>query len=182
MRVRDWQDLLSDVVDAEAAAGEWRAVAGSRSGGIGEDLYLGHPAVGLYQLKTYAKNPFEVKGVGARIARHLDDEIAGHLPEQARGRFAIQQPPRNKSDAETKARRLEEIVNAHADAPTSPADFFGDVMSALEAPAYGPVDYDARNRPDRLGDLAATFEEPDSILDTELDELIDEDGIDRGFG
>lgn len=43
MRVRDWQDIVSDVVDSDADPDDWRAVAGDRASGLGEDLYLGHP-------------------------------------------------------------------------------------------------------------------------------------------
>lgn len=35
MRVRDWQDILKDVVESDADAGGWRAVAGDRNGGVG---------------------------------------------------------------------------------------------------------------------------------------------------
>ena len=182
MRVRDWQDLLTEVVESDAEAADWRAVAGSRRRGIGEDLFLGHPSIGLFQLKTYAKNPFEVKGVGSKVARSLDDEIGSYLPREAGGRFAVQSPPTDEDDARTKARRVEETIKAHAEAPTTPEDLFGDVMSALDSPAYGPVEYGQTERPEGLAALAGTFEEADELLDAELDDLIDDDGIGRGFG
>ena len=40
MRVRDWQDILEDVVESDADPGGWRAVAGDRRGGPGEDMFL----------------------------------------------------------------------------------------------------------------------------------------------
>ena len=67
MRVRDWQDILADVTDAGVDPDGWRAVAGDRRDGLGEDLYLGHPNAGVYALKTYAKNPTELRGVGGRV-------------------------------------------------------------------------------------------------------------------
>lgn len=51
-------------------------------GGVGEDMYLAHPRAGVFFLKTYAKNPYEVRGVGTRVARNLDDEIGSFLPNQ----------------------------------------------------------------------------------------------------
>jgi len=57
MRVRDWDDILADVASDSTDPDGWRAVAGSRREGLGEDLYFGHPSVGVYHLKTYAKNP-----------------------------------------------------------------------------------------------------------------------------
>lgn len=182
MRVRDWQDLVSDVVDRDVDPADWRAVAGPRQRGIGEDLYLAHPAVGLYQLKTYAKNPFEVRGLGGRLARSLDDEIEPLLPAEAPGRFAVQQPPSDQDEAEQTARRVEETVKAHAEAPSEPDDLFTDLMEALESPAYGPLEYDSYDRSSRLDEFAATFQDADALLDSEFEDLVEDDGVNRGFG
>ncbi|MFC4553364.1 MULTISPECIES: hypothetical protein [Halorussus] len=182
MRIREWQDIVDDVTDERVDPEGWRAVGGTRSGGVGEDLYLGHPRGGLYLLKTYAKNPYDVRGVGARVARKLDDEIGTFLPEKDReARFAVQRPPEGEEDAERKARHLSEVVKAHADAPTTPNDFFDDLMEALDSPAFGPIDYDFADRPDNVEDLSERFEEAEDLLNAELDDLIDEDEVGRGF-
>jgi hypothetical protein len=55
MRVRDWDDILQDVVESDADPAGWRAVGGDRRDGIGEDLYLAHPGVGTFQLKLREK-------------------------------------------------------------------------------------------------------------------------------
>ena len=91
MRVRDWDDIVADVVESGAEPEGWRAVAGDRANGLGEDLYLGHPNSGVFHLKTYAKNPFEVHGVGTQVARRLDDELGTFFPESSdTSRFAVQ--------------------------------------------------------------------------------------------
>ncbi len=82
MRVRNWQDIIDDVMDSNADPGGWRAVGGDRAGGIGEDMYIGHPAAGVSQLKTYAKNPMSVQGVGSQIARKIDDDIEPLFPNE----------------------------------------------------------------------------------------------------
>ncbi|WP_424006182.1 hypothetical protein [Haloferax denitrificans] len=192
MRVRDWQDILSEVVDdgRDRDPDAWRAVAGSRRRSLGEDLFLAHPDAGVYQLKTYAKNPYEVRGVGARVARRVDDGLDPLFPrrrgdgehdENDAGRFAVQRPPEDESQAESIARRLEETVKVHADAPTTADDFFTDVMEALDSPAFGPMDYEFDARPDRLDDLADEFTDADELLSSDLDDLIESDGVDRGF-
>ena len=182
MRVRDWQDILEDVVESDADPGDWRAVGGDRANGIGEDLYFGHPAVGVFQLKTYVKNPYEVQGVGAEVARKIDDELDPLFPEEPgeSGMFGVRQGVADEDEAEQAATRLEEVVKAHADAPTTPDAFFEDVMDAVESPAYGPMEYDQYGRPDQVEDLADTFEGAEELLDAELDDLIDEN-VDRGF-
>jgi hypothetical protein len=184
MRVRDWQDILADVTDADVDPDGWRAVAGDRRGGLGEDLYLGHPNAGVYALKTYTKNPTELRGVGARVARRIDEDLEPLLPREERddaGRFAVQSPPEDEEHAETMATRLEETVKVHAEAPTTPDDFFEDVMDALDSPAFGPMEYEFDSRPDRLEDLSEEFADADELLSKDLDDLVESDGVDRGF-
>ncbi|MFD1515249.1 hypothetical protein [Halomarina rubra] len=181
MRVRDWQDILADVTEGSADADGWRAVAGDRRDGIGEDLYLGHPDAGVYQVKTYAKNPFEVQGVGTELARRIDDDLDPLFPERAGGRFGVQRGIADEDDAERTAKRLGSVVETHRDAPTTAADFFDDVMGALDSPAYGPMEYDAYGRPEGLDALADEFEEAERLLSADLDDLVDEEGVARGF-
>jgi hypothetical protein len=182
MRVREWQDILDDVAAKSTDAEGWRGVAGQRRGGVGEDLYIGHPAVGVFHLKTYAKNPYDVRGVGARVARRIDDDIDPLLPgDDAEGRFAVRGAPEDEEAAETMAKRLQETVRVHAAAPTTPDDFFEDVMEAIESPAFGPMEFDAYGRPERLDSLSSTFEEAEELLDAELEDLVDDDEIGRGF-
>ena len=180
MRVRDWQDILEDVVDSNAEAGQWRAVGGDRARGIGEDLYLGHPGVGVFQLKTYAKNPFEVQGVGSRVARKIDDDLDPLFPERGAGGFGVQQPVEDEDDAEAKRKNLKAVLETHADAPTTPDALFEDVMDAVDSPAYGPMEFDQHDRPERMDDLADTFEEAEELLEAEFDDVVDED-VERGF-
>ena len=184
MRVRNWQDILSAVIDNNHDPEGWRAIAGQRANGVGEDFYLGHPAGGVYQLKTYAKNPAELRGVGTQIARRVDGDLEPLFPdrtEEEAGRFAVQQAPEDESEAESMATELEETLKVHAEVPTDEEDFFTDVMEAINSPAFGPMEYELRDRPDRLDELAETFAEAESVLNSELAELIETDAVDRGF-
>lgn len=182
MNVRDWDDIVEDVTGASGDAGDWRAVAGSRREGLGEDLYLGHPSAGVFLLKTYAKNPRDLRGVGTQVARKVDDGLEPYLPgDDDPSRFAVQEPPADEDEAEEMAERLQATVASHADAPESPDAFFEDVMDALDSPAFGPMAYEFDGRPDAADDLADEFEEAERLLNSELDELIEEDEVGRGF-
>jgi len=180
MRVREWEDILEDVAESNADPAGWRAVGGDRAGGIGEDLYLGHPEVGAYQLKTYARNPFRVEGVGARVARRIDDELDPLFPDDGAGHFGVQQPVEDSETAEERARELGTVLETHAEAPTTPGALFEDVMETLESPAYGPMEFDHHDRPDPLSDLTETFEEAEDVLEAEFEDIVDE-SVRRGF-
>jgi hypothetical protein len=182
MRVRDWQDIVEDVVESDADPDGWRAVAGDRRGGLGEDMYLGHPDAGVFQLKTYARNPFDVKGVGGEVARRIDDGLDPLFPDDDHdGRFGVQSAPEDEDAAKESAKQLEEVIKTHADAPTTGDALFEDVMDALDAPAFGPMAYEFDDRPDELDELADTFEEAEELLSAELDDLVADDGVGRGF-
>ena len=182
MRIRDWRDVLEDVTEDSTDPDGWRAIAGQRESGVGEDFFLGRPSDGVYQLKTYAKNPYEVKGVGTRVARKVDDGLEPLLPDQGdAGRFAIRQPADDEDEAEQRAKRLEETLNVHSEAPTTPDDLFEDVMEALESPAFGPMEWDLSDRSEELDELSTTFEEAEELLSSELNELIEGDEVDKGF-
>lgn len=183
MHVRNWRDIVADVADASVDPDRWRAVGGRRTSGLGEVLFLGHPDAGVYHLRTYARNPYKVRGVGARVARTLDDELDPLLPDaDAPGRFAVQSRPETEREAAAVANRVEETVREHAArADEDPDDLFSDLMGAVDSPAFGPAAYDLAGRPEPLADLSDQFEASESVLDAELDDLIDEDGVDRGF-
>ncbi len=180
MKVRDWQDILQEVANHDVDPNDWRAVGGDRTDGVGEDLYLAHPGVGVYQLKTYAKDPMTVRGVGSQIARSIDDEIDPLFPQDDAGRFAVQTPPESEDSAQRQARRLETVLKTHAETPSDPDALFEDLMGAVEAPAYGPMTFDQYDRPEELTELTTLFEEAEQLLDTEVDELVDADDVGRG--
>lgn len=180
MRVREWEDILGDVMESTADPGGWRAVGGDRARGIGEDMYLGHPSAGVYQLKTYAKNPMAVAGVGTQVARRIDDDIDPLFPDEGTGVFGVQQGPEDDEEAKEKAQSLETVIETHADAPTTPRALVEDMLDAMDSPAYGPMEYDQYDRPDRMDELSDTFEEAETLLETEFEDVIDED-VERGF-
>ena len=181
MQVRDWQDTMTEVADSSAEPEGWRAIGGDRSGGIGEDLSIGHPDTGVFQVKTYARNPFEVQGVGAKVAGRVDDELAPLFPERgdASGHFGVQAPV-EEAAAEDVATELETVVETHAEAPTSPEALFDDITDAVDSPAYGPMEVETNDRPGTMDDLTDTFEEAEDLLETEFKDVVD-DAVDRGF-
>lgn len=182
MRIRDWDDILEDVVESSVDPDGWRAVGGDRQSGIGEDLYIAHPSMGAFQLKTYAKNPYEVEGVGTKVARRVDEDIEPLFPteESSTGLFGVQDPPTDENTAKERANRLQSVVETHADAPTTPGALFEDIMDAVESPAYGPMEFDQHDRPAQMDSLADTFEDAEKLLETELEDVIDDD-VERGF-
>ena len=68
--------MLSDIItDAKTYPTGWKAVFGKDYERCSTDYYVFNSNIGIYLLKEYQKNPFEIKGVGGKIARYIDDDI-----------------------------------------------------------------------------------------------------------
>jgi hypothetical protein len=77
--VKDLNGVLRDIIaEAKRRPYGWKSVLGRDDRTLSEDICLFHPEVGVYQLKRYSKSPFEFDGVGAKVAKHIDDLPFGH--------------------------------------------------------------------------------------------------------
>lgn len=134
-----------------------------------------------FRLKIHLKDLRELRGVGTRVARQIDDDLAQLFQKSHDGRFAIQQPSEDDDHAVSITKRLEETVRVHAETPTEPEHIFKDGTEVVETPAHGPIADEFADRPDELNELTGTFGDTQSILNAELDELTERNDTDRGF-
>jgi hypothetical protein len=89
MKIKNRQEILSDIIkDSDTHNKNWKAVFGKDPYLLSSDYYLFHPEVGLYFIKEYEKNPYVQKGVGAKIIRHVDEEL-DHSIKKFSGDFGI---------------------------------------------------------------------------------------------
>ena len=76
MKIKTRTEILNDVIhDGKKHPKGWKAVIGQDVKLLSNDYYIFHPQIGIYLLKEYHKNPFEIKGIGSKIARRIDDDI-----------------------------------------------------------------------------------------------------------
>ena len=55
------------------------------------------------------------------------------------------------------------------------------VETERKSPAHGPMEYENRSRSDGLEEMSTTFEETEEVLDAELEDIVREDDVGRGF-
>ena len=80
VKIKSRHETLNDVIrDAKKYPQGWKAIFGKDKERLSKDYYIFHPNIGIYLLKEYHKNPFEVKGIGGKIARHVDDDIENEI-------------------------------------------------------------------------------------------------------
>lgn len=113
MRIKNRDETLQDIIkDASQNPTNWKAVCGKDYHHLSDDYYLFHPNVGLYLLKQYQKNPYAVKGVGGKIARHVDKDLEQCITDLS-GSFGIIQGDIKKIASHLqKGARPETIINA----------------------------------------------------------------------
>ena len=89
MKIKKRQEILNDVIrDGKKYPKDWKAVFGKDNKNLSKDYYIFNPNIGIYLLKEYEKNPFEVKGLGGKIARNVDENIEAEVSKYA-GDFGI---------------------------------------------------------------------------------------------
>ena len=91
MKIKSRSEILNDVLrDGKKNPKNWRAVFGKDNTLHSSDYYLFNPKTGIYLIKEYEKNPFVVKGIGSKIARHVDEDVDIKLSKH-NGDFGIVQ-------------------------------------------------------------------------------------------
>jgi hypothetical protein len=89
VKIKLRNEILNDVIkDGKKHPKEWKAVFGEDKTNLSRDCYIFNPKVGIYLLKEYEKNPFEIKGLGGLVARHLDEDVQAEISKYA-GDFGI---------------------------------------------------------------------------------------------
>lgn len=76
MKNKPRNEILNDIIkDSKKFPEGWKAASGKDKKLFSTDYYIFNPNIGIYLLKEYQKNPFQVTGIGTKIARCIDDDI-----------------------------------------------------------------------------------------------------------
>ncbi len=91
MKIKKRNEILNDVIhEGKKFPDGWNAISGKDKKRLSRDYYLFHPKAGMYLLKEYRKNPFQINGVGGKIARKIDQDIETDFKKN-QGDFGIVQ-------------------------------------------------------------------------------------------
>ncbi len=89
MKNKPRTEILNDIIkDSKKHPEGWKAAFGKDPKLSSIDYYILNPKVGIYLLKEYQKNPFQITGIGAKIARNIDDDIEEKISKKS-GDFGI---------------------------------------------------------------------------------------------
>jgi hypothetical protein len=164
VNIKPRNSVLSDIIrEAKHHPKGWSATFGSDTDVFSHDCYLFHPDIGVYLLKEYHKNPFEVKGVGLKLARHLDDDIEEQITAASDG-FGIIQGDIQK-------------ILANLSKGISPQHILTSALSGNDLGIKIPVQGHASTSQDTFHSLNTTFSSQQKKLSTQVKKMVSDDGI-----
>jgi len=169
MKIKNRNEVLNDIIrDGKKHPTGWNAVFGRDFKRMSQDYYLFNPEIGIYLLKEYQKNPFLIKGIGGKIARHIDDDIENNIAKNM-GNFGIVQ-----GDIRKILRNLEKGMNPKKilDAAIKGKKDFG-----LSMPVRGI----ASESEEVFSDLHNNFSAKQKKIDLKFEEIATEDGLYKSY-
>ena len=76
VKIKSRTEILSEIIrEAKHHPDGWNATIGRDPNCLSSDYYISHPSIGIFLLKEFERNPFDRIGLGAKIARKIDEDI-----------------------------------------------------------------------------------------------------------
>jgi hypothetical protein len=168
VKIKPRNDILTDIIrDAKKYPEGWNATFGKDTNLFSHDCYIFHPRIGIYLLKEYNKNPFEVKGMGLKLARHIDEDIEEQITKKS-GDFGIIQGDIQKI-----------LTNINKGIP--PQQILSSAMNGGDLGITMPVKGHASTSKDTFHSIKNTFYSHQKKLETCFEKMVSEDGIYKSY-
>ena len=106
--IRTREEILREIINKGKEIPEgWKATSRYDTQLHATEYNILNPKIGIYQIKEWQKNPFQVKGVGAKIARRVDSTTMN----EPLGKFGIlKYNPRKIIEDTTRGLPLKKIL------------------------------------------------------------------------
>jgi hypothetical protein len=164
MQIKHRNEILNDLVtDSKKYPKGWIATFGKDPKLLSNDYYIANPKVGIYLLKEYQKNPFHIKGMGTKIARHLDEDIQEKITKQT-GDFGIIQG------------NIKKIISS-LDKGIHPQKIFEEGLKGNDLGINMPLRGKASHSNDSFSLMKETFSTKQKKIDTTCEKMMSEDGL-----
>lgn len=169
MKIKNRNEVLNDVIrDGEKHPKGWKAVFGEDKTCFSRDYYLLNRDIGIYFLKEYNKNPFEVKGIGGKIARRVDDGIDAEISKKS-GDFGIMQ-----GDFQKILKNLEKGIK--------PDKIFNSAVEGKKD--YGlkiPVRGNASSSKEAFRNIKNNLSDKHKKIDSKVEKMASDDGLYKSY-
>ena len=168
MKIKNRHEILNDIIkDARDYPNNWKAVLGKDHLRKSDDYYLFHPHVGLYHLKEYHKNPYVTKGVGGKIARHVDEDLERSLKSFS-NHFGIVQGDIRK-------------IASHLEKGVPPHDIIDATLKGKDMGIHIPLKGKATQQNESFSTLKEQVKPLRKKIDTAFEKMTQKDGLHKGY-
>jgi len=165
LKIKPRHEVLNDIIrQGKKYPTGWKAVFGKYYKRMSRDYYLYNPNSGIYLLKEYQKNPYHIKGIGGKIARHIDEDIENNITKNAGG-FGIVQ-----GDLQRIMKNLEKGIN--------PEKIFNSAIKGKDKFGLSmPIRGSASESEDVFKNLHQNLSTKQKKIDDKFEEIATEDGL-----
>jgi hypothetical protein len=169
LKIKTRHEVLNDIIlEAKKHPSDWMAVFGKDKRLLSDDYYILNPSTGIYIIKEYQRNPFDIKGLGGKITTNINDEIEGILHKKS-GEFGIMQ-----GNIQKILRNLESGVQPRV---IFDAALKGDGDMGLRMPIKGPASISKKS----FGQLRDIVSSKQKKLDSKFERMSADDGIYKSY-
>ncbi len=169
MKNKPRNEILNDIIrDSKKYPNGWKAAFGRDKKLFSNDYYIFNPEVGIYLLKEYQKNPYQVTGIGSKIARNIDDEIDAKFDKDL-GNFGIIQG------------NFKKIIKS-IEMGIQPQKIFQEGVKGKDLGITVPVKGKALTSDRAFKALQQTFESKQKKLNEKFEKIAAEDGLYSSYG
>jgi hypothetical protein len=165
VKIKPRHEILNEIIQqGKKHPTGWKAVFGKDYMRMSRDYYLFNPDIGIYLLKEYQKNPYQIKGIGGKIARHIDEDIENNIAKNAGG-FGIV-----KGDIQRILRNLEKGIQ--------PKKIFNAAIQGKENFGLSmPIRGSASESEDIFKNLHLNLSTKQKKIDNKFKEIATEEGL-----
>jgi hypothetical protein len=169
VKIKNRHEILRDVIkDGKKFPNNWKAVFGKDNKSLSNDYYIFNPNIGIYLLKEYEKNPYDTKGLGGKIARHVDENVEAEVSKYA-GDFGIIQ-----GDYHKVLKNLEKGIK--------PQKIFDAALKGKKDLGISmPVKGQASSSKEIFNEIQNNLATKQKKLDKKFEELANDDGLYKSY-
>lgn len=169
VKIKKRHEVLNDVIrDGKKYPNGWNAVFGKDNQCFSKDYYIFNPNTGVYLIKEYQKNPYEIKGIGGKVARYVDEDIENEITKHS-GDFGILQGNFQKI-----LKNMEKGIH--------PQKIFDSAIKGKKDLGLKmPVKGQASSSKDAFDNVHNALSKKQKRIDTKFEEIANEDGLYRSY-
>jgi hypothetical protein len=164
VQIKSRNEILTDIIkDTKKHPKGWMATFGKDHNLLSNDCYIFNPNIGIYLIKEYHKNPYQVNGIGSKIARNIDEDIEKTIRKDS-GDFGVVQ-----GDMQKIIRNIGKGIH--------PQKIFEEGLKGNDLGIKVPVKGKASTSQEAFDDLNTSFSTKQKKLDSKFEKIMNDDGI-----